>query len=399
MPFVSRRHARGRSRGQSLVEFALIIPALLLLLMFAIDFGRVYLGWVNLQNMTRVAANFAANNATKFTSPIDPAVQARYRELVANDAKAINCKTPSPIPDPVYASGTSIGDLVKVRIDCRFTVLTPIIGAVLGGEVLVSAETSFPVKSGIVGSVPGGGGAAPVAAPIADFVGSPSSGYVPLAVDFSDMSANGPSSWVWSFGDGATSFIQSPSHTYTTSGTYTISLTVSNTGGADSVTRSAYVEVVDPPTTGPIPEFSGTPRSGQVPPNLNVVFTDASAGSPTTWLWDFGDGGTSMSQNPTHAYAADGTYDVSLTVSDGTTQNTQTKQDYIVIADRPCIVPNFAGTHKNSAQATWNAPPANFTTNVIFRSGNGNYTINYQSIPGGQANPPGGCSAIIEVGP
>ena len=48
-----------------MVEFALVFPVILVLLMVAIDFGRVYLGWVNLQNMTRIAANFAANHADR----------------------------------------------------------------------------------------------------------------------------------------------------------------------------------------------------------------------------------------------------------------------------------------------------------------------------------------------
>ncbi|HEV8697941.1 MAG TPA: PKD domain-containing protein [Candidatus Limnocylindrales bacterium] len=390
------RLERRRSRGQSLVEFALIVPALMLLLMFAIDFGRVYLGWVNLQNLTRIAANFAANNADGF-SPIDPTVQSRYRTLVANDAKAINCTLPNPIPDPVFASGNDIGDLAQVHIDCRFGIITPIISSILGGDVLVSAESSFPVKAGIVGTVPGGGGGGPVAAPVADLVGSPASGYSPLLVQFTDTSTNFPTSWVWSFGDGGTSFVQNPTHTYAAAGTFTVTLTASNTGGVDSRTRSAYIVVVDPPTTGPIPEFTATPRSGQVPPSLNVAFTDTSTGGPTTWLWTFGDGGTSTSQNPTHTYSTAGSYDVSLTVSDGTTSNTQTKVGYIVLVDRPCIVPNFAGTKRNNAQSNWAA--AGFTTTVTYRAGNGNYTINYQSLPGGQVNPPGGCGAAIQVGP
>jgi hypothetical protein len=57
-----RTAGRSRARGQSLVEFALILPILLLLALIAVDFGRVYLGWINLQNEARIAADFAANN-------------------------------------------------------------------------------------------------------------------------------------------------------------------------------------------------------------------------------------------------------------------------------------------------------------------------------------------------
>ena len=53
-----------RRRGQSLVEFAIVLPILLYLTLVALDFGRVYLGWINLQSMSRIAANLAANNPT-----------------------------------------------------------------------------------------------------------------------------------------------------------------------------------------------------------------------------------------------------------------------------------------------------------------------------------------------
>ena len=53
---------RSRSRGQSMVEFALVLPLLFVLLLISIDFGRVYLGYINVQNMARIAANEAATN-------------------------------------------------------------------------------------------------------------------------------------------------------------------------------------------------------------------------------------------------------------------------------------------------------------------------------------------------
>jgi len=80
-----------RSRGQGLVEFALVLPVLLLLLLVSIDFGRVYLGWVNLQNMTRIAANFAANNATDFATA-NPATLTQYQNQILNDAQKNNCQ-------------------------------------------------------------------------------------------------------------------------------------------------------------------------------------------------------------------------------------------------------------------------------------------------------------------
>lgn len=79
--------------------------------------------------------------------------------------------------------------------------------------------------------------------PIANFGGSPVSGALPLTVNFSDLSTNNPTSWQWTFGDGATSAMKNPSHTYTTAGTYAVSLTASNAGGSNTHTKSNFLSV------------------------------------------------------------------------------------------------------------------------------------------------------------
>ena len=76
--------------------------------------------------------------------------------------------------------------------------------------------------------------------------------------------------------------------------------------------------------------FIGTPTSGSAP--LSVQFTDQSSGSPTSWSWTFGDGGTSTIKNPNHIYNSDGTYTVSLTVNDGSNNDTETKSNYITVS-------------------------------------------------------------------
>jgi len=62
-------------------------------------------------------------------------------------------------------------------------------------------------------------------------------------IEFSDLSANGPTSWSWDFGDGSSSTDQNPSHTYTSNGTYTIELTASNVNGSDVNTQVNYIVV------------------------------------------------------------------------------------------------------------------------------------------------------------
>ena len=86
-----RRHRAHISRGQSLTEFALVLPVLLLVVLMALDFGRVYLGYVNLQQSARLAANFAALNPTaNWATTTDP-IRLRYVDIITRDAATTNC--------------------------------------------------------------------------------------------------------------------------------------------------------------------------------------------------------------------------------------------------------------------------------------------------------------------
>ena len=87
------------------------------------------------------------------------------------------------------------------------------------------------------------------APPVASFSGSPTSGTAPLNVAFSDTSSGGPTSWAWNFGDGTTSTAQNPSKTYSSAGTYTVALTVSNAAGSDTQTKVGYISVAAPAAT------------------------------------------------------------------------------------------------------------------------------------------------------
>ena len=167
--------------------------------------------------------------------------------------------------------------------------------------------------------------------PTADFSANPTSGNAPLAVSFTDSSTGNPTSWSWDFGDGTSSTAQNPNHTYTSAGTYTVSLTATNAQGSDTKTMTDYVNVTLP--TSPTADFSANPTSGSTP--LAVSFTDSSSGNPTDWSWDFGDGSTSTAQNPSHTYTSAGTYTVSLTASNLAGSDTKTRVDYITVTQPP----------------------------------------------------------------
>jgi PKD repeat protein len=81
--------------------------------------------------------------------------------------------------------------------------------------------------------------------PIADFMGSPTLGKVPLTVYFEDLSTGEITSWYWDFGDAGISTAQNPTHTYNTPDTYTVSLTVTGPGGSDTETKIDYITVSD----------------------------------------------------------------------------------------------------------------------------------------------------------
>jgi len=132
-----------------------------------------------------------------------------------------------------------------------------------------------------------------------------------LKVNFVDRSTGTPTSWAWTFGDGATSTDQNPVHTYSAAGTYTVGLKAKNAAGESSTSKPVTVT----PGTPPAAKFGATINGNQ------VNFVDQSTGNPTAWAWTFGDGGTDSSQNPVHVYAGAGSYTVTLKVTNAAGSN------------------------------------------------------------------------------
>ena len=145
--------------------------------------------------------------------------------------------------------------------------------------------------------------------PRAEFVADRTRGSAPLEVHFIDQSMGSPTSWKWDFGDGETTIEKNPVHTYTTLGTFTVTLTVSNVNGQDTATKTGLIET----TLAPVAEFKADRQVGKAP--FIVQFTDLSKGNPTAWTWEFGDGTGSSDQNPRHIYLNEGAYNVRLTVT------------------------------------------------------------------------------------
>ncbi len=165
-------------------------------------------------------------------------------------------------------------------------------------------------------------------APVANFIGEPRTITAGGSVQFTDQSTNNPTSWSWNFGDGHASSLPSTAHTYNTAGTYTVTLTASNSFGSDGETKIGYI-IVNPAGSAPVANFIGEPRT--ITAGGSVQFTDQSTNNPTSWSWDFGDGNTSNLPSPTHSYAAAGTYTVTLTATNSFGSDGEEKVGYIIV--------------------------------------------------------------------
>ena len=170
-------------------------------------------------------------------------------------------------------------------------------------------------KSGLVGT-----------APQAEFSALPTGGLIPLPVTFTNESTGAYSTCAWNFGDGgASASCGNPTHTYTQTGVFTVTLTVNGDLGASTRTRASYISVYAPVHAN----FTALPTQGPAP--LVVHFTNQSTGDYTSCAWDFGDGGGGSDCNPTHTYTAGGVYTVTLTINGPGGNNVLVKPGYIKV--------------------------------------------------------------------
>ena len=156
--------------------------------------------------------------------------------------------------------------------------------------------------------------------PVSDANG-PYSGTAGMPVAFDGSGSSDPDgsivSYTWDFGDGSTGSGATPSHTYTTDGNYTVSLTVTDDAGAtDTATTAATIGQGNlPPAADPNGPYSGTVG---VPVAFDGSGSSDPDGSIASYAWDFGDGNTGSGATPSHSYATEGTYNVTLEVTDDT---------------------------------------------------------------------------------
>ncbi|MDP1614825.1 MAG: PKD domain-containing protein, partial [Methylococcales bacterium] len=181
--------------------------------------------------------------------------------------------------------------------------------------------------------------------PAANFSYAPTIVYVNVEVGFTDSSMPGEGAtivtWAWNFGDGATSTLKNPKHTYTTAGSVTAKLVVKNSCGETSFEASKNITVNPPVCTKPAASFSSSPIDVYV--GTEVTFTDTSTAvdgfAITKWLWTFGDGSTSASQSPKHTYTTEGSMAVNLRVTNSCLAFDDAPQKTLTVKPVVCIKP------------------------------------------------------------
>lgn len=292
-PVRSIQSHRPRSRGQALVELAIILPVLLLLFLATLDLGRLFYSSITLSNAAREGAMEASVNPDSWVA--GGACNKSTNRIMCravNEAKG-SFVTVAPAgvsrwctPDCTPALGTT----VTVRVEGQFSLITPLMAVFTGGQtVTLASEATVQIATAPIGGV-------------------------------------------------ASTPTPSPTPSPTASPTPTPSPTPSGSAGPTPPATASPTPVPTPQCFAPTANFTVSPSSGSRRKNVNFpgttfVFTDTSsnmaAGCGTIWSWSFGDGsGSSSLQNPTYVYNTSNTspgFTVTLVASNSMGNSTATR--------------------------------------------------------------------------
>ena len=201
--------------------------------------------------------------------------------------------------------------------------------------------------------------------PTADF----SSVVSDLIVDFTNLSQYADT-YEWNFGDGNTSSEENPTHTYTESGNYTVTLVATNSCGSFTITQEVSI------LTAPIAGFEFTPGQGCIP--LTVQFTSTAVGQVDTYLWTFegGEPTTSSEANPVVVYNTPGIFSATLEVSNASGTNLISQSQ--IIEALPLPVPGFSTTFEGLTMSTTNS--SQYGETYFWEFGDGNTSSEFNPV-------------------
>lgn len=381
---------RVRSRhGQALVETALLLPLLLILLLGAVDFGRIFFGWVAVTNASRVAANYAATHPDAWALG-NTSQQQEYRDLVRN-AGVDNCglaDPANPVPPPTFPDLTrELGDRVRVDLECEFQLVNPfawassLFSSPLHGSFTIAASSTFNIRQGCTGCV-----AAPAGPP------PPSQNHCRLLPNMVNLSVAGARlAWTAAGFTGAFTPLDAED-------TRTVSSRTVDQGGNEGCSGSyAFFSSSVFVTLAPI--ASDGPDCEIVPNVLGM--TVASARS----AWSTAGFDPAVFEPPT---GDDERIVSSVTFGPDGVARGQCREPAEVTLIRvesvapppapvppPCRVPSFVNTPRADAQGTWD--DADFSTLIRFQPPASNWTmVGRQSLVGGSY---AACSSEITLRP
>ena len=326
MPIPSREHRRRwRASGQSLVEFALIVPVMLILLLTALDLGRLMYSQITVTNAAKEGAlvasqggTFQANQNCSDTNTIMCGVLTEAKGgFVEVDKTKVSVAPALCDKNAMYPSGGAPPN-VSVTVKTPFKVITPIIGDFLGSSViltgvadaqcLVVPKVTFP-------SLP---------APIAAFTPSTTSGDAPLTVSFDASASSSPgatiASYSWSFGASGVNVTK----VYNTPGTFVVTLTVTDSRGQTD-TEQATITVNSPTCPTVTADFTATNNPTKKKPH-QVTLTGSVSPAAGTWSWTWTIGtDTQTGKSIDYDFGSTGTFSVTLSAKNGACSYAVTK--------------------------------------------------------------------------
>lgn len=322
------------SRGQALVEFAIVAPLVALFMVIAIDFGRAFFSYIQITNGAREALVLASGdisgptNLTAMRARV--LTEANEQDHAGEDSTiqvTVECHNPAGtvINCADATEGPGAGNTVTITVSRDFSLITPLAGAILGNDFQMRTTATAPVLGFVSAGGPGGGGGC--SNPVASFEVIVLTGRT-VEVNPAASSPQAPgnpcniSGYNWTWGDGnppEPGAATAAQHTYSANGTYTIRLEVTNQAGTSFTTQLVTVPEGSPVSCDPPDARFTVSEGGQG--GKTHTYTDTStvadvANCPiTAWLWTFPDGTSSNAPNPTKTYGNNSSHTVTLQVT------------------------------------------------------------------------------------
>lgn len=315
------RRKSARPRGQSLVEFSLLLPVLILLLLTAIDLGRLMYSQITITNAAKEGAlvasqggSFQSGQACSTSNSVMCGVLTEALGGFVEVDQARVDLTPAVCDKNAQYPSSGSPPNVAISVEAPFRVATPIIGDIVGSNLILRATAEaqcLVVPQVTYPSIP---------APVAVFTADRTSGPAPLTVnvDGSGSSSAGATitNYAWSFGASGNSALAS--NTYAASGVYTITLTVTDSRGKTDSSLPQTITVGGGGPSCPTVAFTATDTSNRGNPHrmrLSGTLTPSSPGA-VAWAWVSGSI-TATGQSPQFNFPSSGPQTVSVTATQG----------------------------------------------------------------------------------